>query len=377
MTHERVGPELPALSDVAGERGVDALQPGLVLAPPDVPAHGHVHPVLVEHRHALDVAGARAAVADVAVDVFLGGGRVAVEAPDPLERLHRPRGLRRPKGLERIAHAVAAAEKHQRPAVDLAQGGRGPRAVEDPRADRLPVLGRQAPRGLIDHDQAGRLGLIDPVVLARQPVARVHVKILSVEEDRAVGRIVGAHAGRRAQVQEPEDVGVGLAELDGRLIVRGRVSALVAERAVVPVGQPGQVQAHDLVPVADHVHAVALDRGRRADPGTRPVQVDVALQLGHHELPAEAPVAFVEAQQHAAVALVARVAGVFVVRADEDLASGHHRGRVGLRAQGDGPLDILARGRVQCVGEPGLLGDHVPRVTLPPLRPVGRQGGGR
>ena len=59
-------------------------------------------------------------------------------------------------------------------------------------------------------------------------------------------------------------------------------------------------------------------------PDAGPVEIDVAFQLGDDELPGQAPVALVEAEQYAAVALVARVARIAVVGAHQHLAAGHH-----------------------------------------------------
>src|ERR1017187_5436980 len=88
-----IGPDEAIGSDVAGARDVKALKPGFVLAPPDVAAAGHVEAVVVEDGHAVEVAGALAAVAVEAVDVGLGRAGVEVELPHLAEedgRLHRP-----------------------------------------------------------------------------------------------------------------------------------------------------------------------------------------------------------------------------------------------------------------------------------------------
>ena len=116
--------------------------------------------------------------------------------------------------------------------------------------------------------------------------------------------------------------------------------ALVAVRPIVAVGHAVDVEAHGLTAVRDGVDPLALDGGRRADAGPGPVEVGIAFELGHHELPEQAPVLLVQAQEHAAVALVARVAGAVVVRADVHPAARNDGRRVRLRAQGHRPLGL-------------------------------------
>ena len=54
------------------------------------------------------------------------------------------------------------------------------------------------------------------------------------------------------------------------------MTAFVAERAVVAVGHAVQIEAHHLVAIGDGVHAIALDRSRRAHACPGPVEENVA-----------------------------------------------------------------------------------------------------
>ena len=128
----------------------DALEPGLVLAPPDVPAAGHIEAVLVKDRHAEKVAGAFAAVGVVFVNVGFGGPGVKVELEYPPQGLERRgvglpggflRGRRVWDGVEGRDDAVAGGEKDEGTGVDLA-GGRGGRGgVKDVGGDGAVIAG--------------------------------------------------------------------------------------------------------------------------------------------------------------------------------------------------------------------------------------------
>src|SRR5262245_21324184 len=79
MLIERAEPDHTGRGDVAGPRGVDALQPRFVLPPPDVSAAGDEQPVVVEHRHALKIAGALSPVAVEPVNVDFRSARVEIK----------------------------------------------------------------------------------------------------------------------------------------------------------------------------------------------------------------------------------------------------------------------------------------------------------
>ena len=256
-------------------------------------------------------------------------------------------------GWKRITDPVTPAEEDQSPAAHFPHRRRRPVAVEGPRADPFAFPGQEPARGLVHHNQAGGFGLLDRAVLAVEPIVRVQVEIRTIDENGSMARIVRTHSGGRPQIQQPEDVGVRGADFHGRLVPRGHVASLVAERTVVPVGHSSQVQAHHLVPIGDDIHPIALYGGRRADARLGPIEIDVSFELRHDELPRQAAVRFVQAHQHAAVAAMPRIAGLAVVGADEHLAPGDDRRGVTLRAQRGGPLDVLAGLRVETIGQAG------------------------
>ena len=113
MAIERVGPKQPGFRDVARLRGVDALQPGLILTPPDISADGHIDASVVEHRHALDVTGTFPPIAMVAVDILFGGCRIAVEPPNAFQNAKAPCPAVIHHRGKRVHDAVAAGEEQE------------------------------------------------------------------------------------------------------------------------------------------------------------------------------------------------------------------------------------------------------------------------
>jgi len=83
---ESVAPEESVGRNVASFSRINALEPGFVLAPPEVAAAGEVDAVAIEDGHRVEVARAFPSIAVVAVDVVLGGGRVEVESEDVAEQ---------------------------------------------------------------------------------------------------------------------------------------------------------------------------------------------------------------------------------------------------------------------------------------------------
>ena len=249
--------------------------------------------------------------------------------------------------------------------------------MENPPADAFALPGDQGPGGFVHHYQGRCVRLVHAIVAAGQPIARVHVQVRAVQQDRTVRRIVRPDARGGAQIQQPEDVGIRRTGLERRLVGRRHVPAFVPIRTVVAVGHAVQIQADHFISIGQRVHPVAFDGGRRADPGLGPVEVDVLRQLGHHQLPGEAAVGFVQAHQHAAVAFVFRVPRLAVVRPDQHLAPGHNGRRPALRPDRCRPFDVLARLGIEAVGQALLVRNHVPRVALTPLRLVGGGRGGQ
>jgi hypothetical protein len=172
------------LGDIAGLGGIDALEPGLGFAPPEIAADGDVNTVVMKHRGALDVARADLAVAVVAVDIFLGRFRVAVVPPDLLERgdgISRRSGLIH--GFESVNDPVAAGEDDLGLAIHPAQSRGRPGAVENARADPLHILGDPAPGMFVEDDEAGGIGRADEAMGVIDAVAGVEIKLITVEQE--------------------------------------------------------------------------------------------------------------------------------------------------------------------------------------------------
>ena len=87
MAIERIGPYLAVSGNIAGLYGVDALSPGLVLAPPDVAAHRDIDTIVIEYRHTLDIARAFFAVSNVLVHILFWRRRITIESPNSFQVL--------------------------------------------------------------------------------------------------------------------------------------------------------------------------------------------------------------------------------------------------------------------------------------------------
>ena len=261
--------------------------------------------------------------------------------------------------LERIHDPVAGGEEDQGTAIHGGQRGRRPGAVEDVRGDVLVVAGHEAAGALVEHDQARRVGRADAPVGVVHAGAAVEVEVIAVNEDGAVGGVVRPDAGAGGQVELPNRLRAGRG-------CRG-----------VRCGLPGhrrRLEAQDLAAVVDEIDAVALDRDGGGDAAVGPVEVDVLVALGEDELPEEAAGLFVEAHQHAAVALLGGIARVAVVGADVNAAPGDDGRGMGFGAELSGPLDVPAALGIEGLGQPLLRRDHVARPGLAPLRLVGGVG---
>ncbi len=209
MELEGDGPQKAGLGDIALERCVDAFQPGFIFAPPAVTAAGDVETVLVEHGHAFDIGGAEFGFAVFLVefvDIFLGGGGVAIEPPDFFEGEDRIGGRVWGDGFKGIDHAIAAAEEDQVCAVNIAAGGGGPGAVEDTGADEFVILGDELSGMLIQDDEAGGLGRADFEVGIIDSVSGIDVEVVTDDEGGAVGGVVGVGAGFLVDIEDPDDI---------------------------------------------------------------------------------------------------------------------------------------------------------------------------
>ena len=151
-----------------------------------------------------------------------------------------------------------------------------------------------------------------------------------MDEDGAVGSVVGPDAGIPGEVEGPEDVGVG----HGRGYGHGQgvgaaqveVGGFIEEWALVAVGLAPDVEALDDAPVVDEVDAVAFDGDGRGHAGLGPVVVDVFFAFGDGQLPFEGSGGFGEAEHDAAIAFASGIPWQLVIGADEDASPGDYGG---------------------------------------------------
>ena len=334
-----VVPDAPALGDVAALGRVDAVEVADALAVLRVLAVREVDEPFVHHGRADDL------VARLGPDGVL---RVGVELPQLLA------GRR----LVAAHPAVALAVDHLHHAADLADGRRGPLAVQDLVDDRV-VLPDELPGLLVDRDDRGRARRRDVDVALVLPVRRADEDEVAPGHRARVREVVRRRADLVHHVEPPDHVGVGVGR---QLLVRdGPVVLLVAEAL--------GVEADELGAVADVVDAVALDERGAGDALVGPVVHASGRQLLVRDLPEELAVRLAERHHHAAVAGLLGIAQALVVRAHEHDPARHHRVAVGLRAESRHPLDALLRLHVprrrQALGR----GHHVARRPAAPHRP--------
>jgi hypothetical protein len=78
----------------------------------------------------------------------------------------------------------------------------------------------------------------------------------------------------------------------------------VGDRAIIAIFETVEIEADGFAAVAQGVHPVALDSGRRADAGVGPVLVGVPAVFGDHQLPVEPAILFVQAEQDATITFI-------------------------------------------------------------------------
>jgi len=91
-------------------------------------------------------------------------------------------------------------------------------------------------------------------------------------------------------------------------------------------------------------------------------------------LPSETAVRFVKAHQHAPVAAVLGIARLPIVRPDQHLAARHDWRRVALGTQFGAPSYVFACLGTEAVGQSRFGRNHIPGISLAPLRLVVGRG---
>ena len=189
-------------------------------------------------------------------------------------------------------------------------------------SDFFAVAGGETSGGFIEDDEGWGVRGADAAVGIVDAGAGVEDEVRAVDEDGAVGGVVGPDACGVGEVSDPDDVGVERAGGEGIGAGGGHVAAFVGERAVVAVGEAEGIETGDLAAIGDDVDAVSFDGGWGGDAAFGPVEVGVFVAFGDDELPEEMAVRGVEGEEDPAVAGVFRVARVLVVSADEETAVG-------------------------------------------------------
>ena len=239
--------------------------------------------------------------------------------------------------------------------------------MEDARGDSLIVAGEYSTGGFIEHDETGGIGGADFDVGIVHAGSGIEIKVIAADEDGAVRAVVGPDAGDGAHVGLPDDVGIGAGCLDRRFVVRSLMSGFVFERAVIAVGEAGDIEAKDFGTITDDVDAIAFDGGGGGDSAVGPVEIAILIEFGDDELPVQFAGLFVEAHEDAAIALMTRVARFAVVRADEDAATGNDGCAVGFGAEAGDPADVLAGFGIELFREIALGGNLIAGPCFSPL----------
>ena len=219
--------------------------------------------------------------------------------------------------------------------------------MKDIRPDVLVITRHEFTRFFIEHDQAGRIGRGDMAVRVIHAVRGVGVQKPSVQQRRAVSRVVLAHVEFRDHVIAPQDIGIIRGRLNRRLAGRHTVAGFVHERPVVTVCHAGGIETQHLATAADHIDAVALDRRRRADAAAGPIPIDAGGDFRHNQLPEELAGALVKTHQHAAITGVTRIARPSVVGTDVDASASHNRRGMGLGTDLSDPAHVAAAFKIE------------------------------
>jgi hypothetical protein len=251
--------------------------------------------------------------------------------------------------------------------------------MKDARRDML-VIPREKPAAtLVEHEEARRVRCPDAFMGVVHSGAGVEVKMIAVDEDRTVRRIVRPDARATREIELPENVRIERPDLNRRRrgvgAARRQVSAFVAEWPIVSVRHSACIETEHHSAVIHKIDAVLFDGRGRADAALRPVIILVFLPLGHDQLPEQLAAPFVETHQHATVALIFRVARLAIVRADVNPSARDHRSRMRVSPEPCRPPDVTPGLRIKGVRQSFLTRNHVARPGLAPLRLIGGEPG--
>ena len=354
MALEITCPNMARFREVSGTGYVDALQLCLEFAPPIVSSPGDVESSAVKHRHAENVARPRLSILVKRVHVGLRGKRIEVELEHLLERSDLSSRGCLSERLEPVDDPVPSGEENPVLAADLRHRGRGPRRVKNRRRDVLPCACEQTTTALVENDKTRGVRSANLPMRVVHPSASVEVEVVASNEDRTVCCVMRPDPGSLRQVEEPDDVGIERPRLKCRSIRRGHLPPFGSKRAVVTVGEPLHIETQNLAPIVDDIRTLAFDGRGRRNTAVGPVEEPIFAPLRHDELPVNPAVALIQAEEHAAITDVLRIARTTVIRADEYPTAGYDWSRVGLSAELDDPTDVRLRVGIEGIDKPGL-----------------------
>ena len=255
--------------------------------------------------------------------------------------------------------------------------------MKNVRRDVLVLAGDVVAGPLVEHDERRRVRGADALVGVVHARRGVEVKVIAVNQNRTVRGVVRPDTRAGNQVEAPQNVRVQRAGFEqlaiGRRtqqfgsrfradfvagfgadrVGRGHVGGFVSERAVVAIGHAARVEAEHSAAIVHEIHPIAFHRGSGRHAHVRPIHVGILVALRDDELPEQFPSFFVQAHEHAAIALVLGIARFAVVRADVNAPPGDDRRGMSLRAEFDRPLDIPAGLGIERIRQPAFVGNHV------------------
>ena len=193
--------------------------------------------------------------------------------------------------------------------------------MENARPDMRVVFGHELTGLFVQRDETRRERRRNIRVRPILPVGCAGVNQIVHDQHRTIGRIVRKHAQLIHHVIAPNNIRVFGADFGWRFAGADHVFRFVFKGAIIPIGHPINVQAHDFAAAGHDVDAVALNGRRRQQPKVLPVIHLAGFQFRDHQLPQEFTGLLIEHHQDAAVALMLRIAWRFVVRADEHFST--------------------------------------------------------
>ena len=154
MLLDWIRPGKSAGCDVDGLGGVNALEPRLVLAPPEVAAASDEELVVFENWHPVNVTRAFTAIGAELVDVGLWCVGIEVELEHFFQMTNLPLWRRFSQGFKGIHHSIPAAEENKFASVHLSERWLCLGVVENICGNVLVITAKKLPSVLVNHHEA-------------------------------------------------------------------------------------------------------------------------------------------------------------------------------------------------------------------------------